>query len=138
MMGDIVLNRIMNPKLLFPTYKIAIDRDIPELTRVKVRAQLKTKWAKAPPEQRAELIQRTEARCLILMAGCTFDAKTTMILCGRPINSAMFVQSVAKFGAAPPGLLAHMIKQPFVRKNQALRKMLLAHPNMPGDAKRNL
>jgi hypothetical protein len=50
----------------------------------------------------------------------------------------MFVQSVAKFGAAPPGLLAHMIKQPFVRKNQALRKMLLAHPNMPGDAKRSL
>jgi hypothetical protein len=138
MIGDIVLNRIMNPKLLFHTYKTAIDRDIPEITRAKVRAQLKVKWAKAPPEQRAELIQRTEARCLILMSGCTFDAKTTMILCGRPINSAMFVQSVAKFGAAPPGLLAHMIKQPFVRKNQALRKMLLAHPNMPGDAKRSL
>ena len=137
MIGEIVLNRVMNPKLLLHTYKIAVDRDIPDITRVKVRTQLKTKWAKAPPEQRAELIQRTEARCLILMTGCTFDAKTTAILCGRPINSAMFVQSVAKFGAAPPGLLAHMIKQPFVRKNMALKKMLLSHPNMPGDAKRN-
>lgn len=138
MIGEIVLNRVMSPKLLLQTYKIAVDRDIPDITRVKVRGQLKTKWAKAPPEQRAELLQRTEARCLILMTGCTFDAKTTSILCGRPINSAMFVQSVAKFGAAPPGLLAHLLKQPFVRKNQALKKMLLAHPNTPGDAKRNI
>lgn len=138
MIGEVVLNRIMNPKLLLHTYKIAVDRDIPDITRVKVRGQLKTKWAKAPPEQRAELLQRTEARCLILMTGCTFDAKTTAILCGRPINSAMFVQSVAKFGAAPPGLLAHLLKQPFVRKNQALKKMLLSHPNTPGDAKRSV
>jgi hypothetical protein len=137
MIGEIVLNRVMNPKLLLHTYKIAIDRDIPDISRVKVRAVLKTKWAKAPPEQRAELLQRTEARCLILMTGCTFDAKTTGILCGRPINSAMFVQSIAKFGAAPPALLAHLLKQPFVRKNQALKKMLISHPNTPGDAKRN-
>ncbi len=126
----------MNPKRLLPTYKVAIDREVPETTRVKGRAFLRQKWQTAPAEERAELLQRTEGRCLILMAGCTFDAKTTGILCGRPINSVMFVQSIAKFGAAPPGLLAHLIKQPFVRKNAPLKKMLLAHPNMPGDVKR--
>ena len=99
---------------------------------------IRPKWQQATPEERADLMTRTEARCLMVMTGCTFDAKTTGILCGRPINSAMFVQSVAKFGAAPPGLLAHLFKQPFVRKNPSLKKMLLAHPNMPGDIKRSI
>lgn len=138
MIGDIVLGRVMGSKRLLPTYKIAMDRDIPELSRVKCRGYVRQKWQVAAPEERADLLLRTEARCLVIMTGCTFDARTTAILCGRPINSAMFVQSVAKFGAAPPGLLAHLIKQPFVRKNAALKKMLLAHPNLPGDVKRML
>jgi hypothetical protein len=49
----------------------------------------------------------------------------------------MFVQSIAKFAGSPPALLAHLYKQPFVRKNPSVRKMLLAHPNMPGDVKRS-
>jgi hypothetical protein len=138
MASEIVLGRIMGPKRLFPTYKIAIDRDIPELSRVRCRGYIRQKWQTAPPEERADFLLRTEARCLSMMTGCTFDAKTTSILCGRPINSAMFVQSIAKFGASPPGLLAHLMKQPFVRKNAPLKKMLLAHPNMPGDVKRSI
>jgi hypothetical protein len=138
MVGEITLGRIINPKRLFPTYKIAIDREIPELTRTKCRGYVRKKWQVATSEERADLLIRTEARCLVLMIGCTFDAKTTAILCGRPINSVMFVQSVAKFPSSPPGLLAHLIKQPFVRKSAPLKKLLLAHPNMPGDVKRSL
>lgn len=138
MIGEIVLGRVMGPKRLFPTYKIAIDRDIPELTRIKCRGFIRQKWQTAPSEERADLLLRTEARCLVLMTGCTFDAKTTAILCGRPINSVMFVQSIAKFGSSPPALLAHLFKQPFVRKSPPLKKMLLAHPNMPGDVKRSV
>lgn len=138
MIGDIVLTRVMNPKRLFPTYKIAIDRDVPELSRAKVRGMIRKKWATAPAEERADLLFRTEARCLNIMTGCTFDAKTTAILCGRPINSVMFVQSISKFPSSPPALLAHLFKQPFVRKNPPLKKMLLAHPNMPGDVKRGV
>ncbi len=138
MIGDIVLSRVMGPKRLFQTYKIAIDREIPELTRTKVRGYIRQKWQNATSEERADLLLRTEARCLIIMTGCTFDAKTTAILCGRPINSVMFVQSIAKFPASPPALLAHLMKQNFVRKNPPLKKMLLAHPNMPGDVKRNI
>jgi hypothetical protein len=138
MIGEIVLARIMGRKGLFQTYKIAIDREIPDLTRTKCRGYIRQKWQTAPSEERADLLLRTEARCLIVMTGCTFDAKTTAILCGRPINSVMFVQSIAKFPSSPPGLLAHLMKQPFVRKNAPLKKMLLAHPNMPGDVKRSL
>lgn len=134
--GDQVIGRIMNPKRVFPTYKVAIDRDVPELTRVKARGFLRKKFQSAPSEDRADLVIRTEARCLILMTGCTFDARTTQILCGRPYNSVLFIQNLAKFSATPPGLLLHLYKQPFVRKNPLLKKLLLQHPNMPGEAKR--
>jgi hypothetical protein len=71
-----------------------------------------------------------------MMTGCTFDAKMTGILCGRPYNSVLFIQNLAKFSATPPALLAHLMKQPFVRKNIPLKRLLLQHPNMPGDVKR--
>ncbi|MEA2747867.1 MAG: hypothetical protein QOI41_2010, partial [Myxococcales bacterium] len=73
---------------------------------------------------------------LIYMTGCAFDAKMTGILCGRPYNSVLFIQNLAKFSATPPALLAHLMKQPFVRKHAPLKKILLQHPNMPGDVKR--
>jgi hypothetical protein len=139
MIGDVVLDRVMNPKRILPTYKIAIDRDIPELTRVKTRGQLRKKWqGSATSEERADIVLRTEARCLALLTGCTFDSKTTQILCARPYASAAFVHNLCKFGAAPPSLLAHLFKQPFVRKNPMLKKLLLQHPNMPSDVKRQV
>jgi len=136
--GDMVLSRILSNKRVFAVYKIAIDREIPELTRAKSRGQLKKSWQTATPEERSDLVIRTEARCLTYLTGCTFDAKTTQILCGRNYASAMFVQNIAKFPAAPPGLLAHLCKQPFVRKSMPLRRMLLQHPNLPGEVKRSM
>jgi hypothetical protein len=135
--GDTVLSRIFASKRVFQTYKIAIDRDVPELTRAKGRGNLRQKFQSAPSEERADLVLRTEGRCLIIMTGCTFDAKTTQILCGKQYNSVLFIQNLAKFSATPPALLAHLVKQPFVRKLPPLKKLLLQHPNMPGDAKRN-
>lgn len=134
--GDTVLQRIMASKRLFQTYKIAIDRDVPELTRSKSRGYMRQKYQNAPSEERADLVLRTEGRCLVFMTGCAFDAKMTGILCGRPYNSVLFIQNLAKFSATPPALLAHLMKQPFVRKHAPLKKLLLQHPNMPGDVKR--
>ncbi len=136
--GDIVLGRVMGPKRVMQTYKVAIDREVPELTRVKARGMLRQKFQTSTPEERADLVLRTEGRCLILMTGCTFDAKTTQILCGRPFNSVLFIQNLAKWPATPPGLLAHLFKQPFVRKSAPLKKLLLQHPNLPGDVKRQI
>ncbi len=138
MAGDTVLGRIMASKRLFQTYKIAIDRDVPELTRAKSRGYMRQKYQNAPSEERADLVFRTEGRCLIYMTGCAFDAKMTSIMCGKPYNSVLFIQNLAKFSATPPALLAHLMKQPFVRKHAPLKKLLLQHPNMPGDVKRNL
>jgi hypothetical protein len=136
--GDTVLGRIMASKRLFQTYKIAIDRDVPELTRAKSRGYMRKKYQSAPPEERADLVLRTEGRCLIYMTGCAFDAKMTAILCGKQYNSVLFIQNFAKFSATPPALLAHLMKQAFVRKSAPLKKLLLQHPNMPGDVKRQM
>ncbi len=136
--GELVLGRVMASKRLHPTYKICIDREVPDLTRQRSRTHLRQKWGKAASEERSDLLIRTEGRCLIIMTGCTFDSKTTSILCGRPINSMIFIHCLAKFAATPPALLAHLYKQPFVRKNPPIRKLLLQHPNMPGEVKRNI
>jgi len=138
MSGDTVLGRVFASKRVFQTYKIAIDRDVPELTRTKGRGAMRQKFGQAAPEERADLVIRTEGRCLVLMTGCTFDAKTTSIMCARPYNSVLFIQNLAKFSATPPALLAHLVKQPFVRKIPPLKKLLLQHPNMPGDVKRQM
>lgn len=131
-----VTARIMNPKNLLVSYKLMVDREIPELTRTRIRGHFRKKWTTAPPEDRAELMLRTEGRPLIYMSGCTFDARTTQIICGKIIASMLLIQNFAKFPATPPGILAHLMKQNFVRKNPGMRKLLLQHPNMPGEVKR--
>jgi len=136
--GEATLSRVMNPKNLLSTYKIMVDREVPELSRVRVRGHFRKKWTMGTPEDRADLIMRTEGRPLIYMTGCTFDARTTQIICGKTVTSLLLVQSFAKFPATPPAILAHFMKQNFVRKNPGIKKMLLAHPNMPGDIKRSV
>jgi hypothetical protein len=138
-LGAATLRRILQPKRLVEIYKAAIDRELPELARVSSRGLLRSKFAsQSQPEERAELIVNTEARCLQIMTGNTIDARTTQILCGRQTYSALFVQNIARFPAAPPALLAHLAKLPFVRRNAALKKVLMQHPNMPGDVKRTM
>ena len=133
------LRRIMQPRRLTEIYKFSIDRELPDNTRNATRGLLRAKFtSQAQPEERAELIVNTEARVLQVLSGCTIDARTTQILCGRQVYTAMFVQNVARFGASPPLLLAHLAKQPFVKRNAGLRKALMQHPNMPGDVKRSL
>lgn len=133
-----VTARILNPKNLLVSYKLMVDREIPELTRTRIRGHFRKKWTTAAPEDRADLMLRTEGRPLIYMTGCTFDARTTQIICGKVIASMLLIQNFAKFPATPPGILAHLMKQAFVRKNPGMKKLLLQHPNMPGEVKRNL
>jgi hypothetical protein len=135
---ETVLSRIMGSKQLLQTYKIMVDREVPDLTRTRVRGHFRKKWTTAPPEDRADLMFRTEGRPLTFMTGCTFDARTTQIICGKVIASMLLIQNFAKFPATPPGILAHCMKQAFVRKNPGMKKLLLQHPNMPGEVKRSL
>jgi hypothetical protein len=134
---DTVLNRIVHPKLLSDVYKISINREIPERSRIKARGLLSKKFMLASADERAALIIKTEARCLLQLGECNLDARTTQILCGRSTYSLLFIQNFARWSATPPLLLKHLLKQPAVRQNFGLRKMLLNHPNVPAELKRS-
>lgn len=136
-LSESFLKRIIQPKRLGEIFKACMDKDVPQLTRTRARGILRQKFTgMAQPEERTELIVQTEGRCLPLLVGCTFDGRTTQMLCSRQYNSMIFVQNLAKFPATPPTLLAHLIKQPSVRRNQGIKRMLLQHKNMPSEAKK--
>src|SRR5262249_25588755 len=84
---DTLLTRIVHPKLLTDIYKISISREIPERSRIKSRALLQKRFNLASADERAALLIKTEARCLIQLVDCALDARTTQILCGKTTYS---------------------------------------------------
>ena len=88
--------------------------------------------------EKASLLVKTEGRCLILLVNCSLDAHATQILCAKQTFSPLFIQNLTRWSATPPSLLLHLVRLPLVRRNAGLKKLLLKHPNMPSEAKRNL
>jgi hypothetical protein len=131
-----VVERILRSKRLLDVYRSSIDRELPEQNRMRVRARLRPCFTSADPEERAALVIKTEGRCLINLSGCTFDARTTQILCQQTINSTLFIQNLARFPATPPLLLAKLLRSPLVQRQPQLRTLLLRHPNVTGELKR--
>lgn len=133
-----ILRRMLNPKLLMDVYKIAINREIPERSRVMTRELLQKKFMLGSGDERAALLIKTEGRCLVLLVNCALDSRTTQILTAKTSFTVLFIQNLARWSATPPQLLVHLLKQPVVRMNVGLRKMLLKHPNVPSETKRAL
>jgi hypothetical protein len=133
-----ILNRMINPKMLMEVYKVAIDREIPERSRVLTREVLRKKFMLSSSDEKAALLVKTEGRCLLHLTNCSLDAHATQILCGKSSYSILFIQNLARWSATPPALLSHLLKMQSVRHNVGLRKMLLKHPNTPSETKRTL
>jgi hypothetical protein len=133
---DVVVDRVLRFKRLLDVYRLSIDRDLPERNRVRVRSRLRPIFTRAEPEDRATLIIKTEGRCLVCLAGCTFDARLTQLLCNHTIVSTLFIQNLARFSATPPVLIAKLLRSPAVQRQPQLRALLSKHPNAGGDAKR--
>lgn len=131
-----VLERIVRFKRLIDIYRLSIDRDLPERNRMRIRSRLRPNFTNAEPEDRAALIIKTEGRCLIYMTGCTFDGKTTQILCNQSFLSTLFIQNLARFPATPPALLAKLLRSPPVQRQPQLRALLMRHGNASSELKR--
>jgi hypothetical protein len=137
-LSELLTKRILGGKRMLDAHKVSIDTDVPEKARAFARSVLRSKFATSQGEERAGLICATEGRVLAALAGLTLDGRATSILCARGYTSAIFVQSLARFGSCPPQLLAHLLRQQVVRRQQHLKNMLLQHPNTPTDAKRRM
>lgn len=133
---DNVLDRVLRSKRVLEVYRLSIDRDLPERNRTKVRSRLRHCFAHAEPEERAAMIIKTEGRCLVALSGCTFDGRTTQILCNQSILSTLFIQNLARFPATPPALIAKLLRSPMVQRQPQLRMLLARHPNAGGEGKR--
>jgi hypothetical protein len=135
---DVLLRKIVGPKRLGDVYKIAVDREIPERSRVLTREALQKKFMVSSPDERAALLIKTEGRCLVVLVNCALDSRTTQLLTAKTTYTVLFIQNLARWTATPPVLLTHLLKQPLVRQNVGLRKMVLQHRNVPAETKRNL
>jgi hypothetical protein len=115
-----------------------VSREFPERTRVMGREHLCKKFTLGSADERAALLIKTEGRCLILLVQVALDARTTQILVAKSSYSVLFIQNLARWPATPPQLLTHILKQPIAKQNTGLRKLILKHPNVPKEVKRNL
>jgi hypothetical protein len=134
--SEVLAKRILMPKRMMDSYKASIDTDIPDRTRLNARNVLRGKFGVSQGEERAGLIAATEGRVLLALVGLTLDARATSILCARSYTSVLFIQNLARFAACPPPLLAHLLRQPLVKRQPHLRNMILQHPNLPSEVKR--
>ncbi len=131
-----LFRRLWGGRRLLEQFKVTVDRDIPEGTRRAAREVLRARFNTAPAEERVELILGTEGRVLTALTGLPVDGKTAALLCGRTYRSPMLIQNIARWSAAPPALIAHLLKQDAVRRQPPLRLLLQRHPNAPADARR--
>ena len=123
--------RLFGHQRLLGQYKLVQDRDVPEQTRRTLRELLRTHFTRAPAEERVELILATDGRALVGLVGVALDGKSISLLCGRTYASTLMLQNFARWTATPPALLAHLLRQEGVRRQPALRQMLMRHPNAP-------
>ncbi|WP_199728871.1 hypothetical protein [Corallococcus sp. CA053C] len=131
-----LFRRLWALRRLMEHHKLTVDRDVPESTRRTARELLRQRFASGPSEEKVELILNTEGRALGALVGMSVDGKTASLLCGRTYRSPLLIQNLARWSAAPPVLVAHLLKQELVRRQPQLRAMLARHPNAPADVKR--
>lgn len=136
MLPQSLFTRLLQGKRLPDVYRVMLSREIPERTRVWARNLLRQRWPVAQAEERVDLLWKTEGRVLPILVGCNLDAKSTSLLCKRSFVSVLFVRNLATWPATPPPLVAHLLKQPLVKRMPQLRNLLLRHSNVPSEAKR--
>ncbi|HWE23543.1 MAG TPA: hypothetical protein VG496_06335, partial [Myxococcales bacterium] len=131
-LSAVLMRRLYGGRRLLEQHKLVESHDLPEQTRRFAKELLRARFPTAEPEERVEVIVKTEGRCLGSLAGLAVDGKTTALLCGRTYTSTLLIQNLARWAACPPALIAHLRKQDLVRRSPQLKLLLERHPNAPG------
>lgn len=123
--------RLFGGRRMLEHHQVTISREVPEQTRRIARELLRQRFASGPADEKVALLVKTEGRCLTALVGLPPDARTTSLLCGRTYGSSQFIQNLARWSAAPPQLVAHLLRQDAVKRSPQLRMLLERHPNAP-------
>ena len=130
-----LVRQMLGTRRLHDVYNVAQSHEAGERHRATAREVLRTRFAKASPEERVELILTTEGRCLATLSGLSLDGKAAALLCARTLSSTLLLENLARWPATPPNLVAHLLQQPLVRRMPNLQAALKRHPNCPSHAK---
>ena len=136
MLSQDLAQQLLAPKALGDLYAVWSDEVVAEPARAIARDTIRTLFGAAPATERAALITHTEGNVLQALAGLTLDGRTVTLLSSAPYTSVVFVRNLIKFTACPGPLLGYLSKQSLVRRNPQLRNMLLQHPNLPAELRR--
>ncbi|HZR10084.1 MAG TPA: hypothetical protein VFA79_15985 [Myxococcales bacterium] len=128
-----LLRRLQGGRRLLEQHKLVVSREVPEQTRRAARELLRSRFSTAEADERVEVVLKTEGRCLSSLAGLPIDGKTSALLCSRSYTSTLLVQNISRWAAAPPPLIAHLLKQELVRRSPSLKLLLQRHPNAPAE-----
>jgi hypothetical protein len=131
---EALVRRLLASKPLPQIYVSCQSHDLPERHRATARSVLRSQFSTASPDERVHLILTSEGRALGALSGLTIDGRTVALLCARTLTSPLLVENLASWPATPPVLIAHLLKQPLVRRSQALTLRLKRHPNCPRSA----
>ncbi len=126
-----LVRRLFASKPLPQIYVSCQSPELPERHRATARSVLRSQFSTASPDERVHLILTSEGRALAALSGLTIDGRTVALLCARTLSSPLLVENLASWPATPPVLIAHLLKQPLVRRSQALTLRLKRHPNCP-------
>lgn len=131
-----LFNRLFAGRRMLELFRVTVSREVTEQVRRLAREALRRRFAQGPAEERVELILRTEGRALAGLGGIPIDGRTTALLCGRTYSSTTLVQNIARWSAAPPALIRHLLRQETIRRSPSLRTLLQRHPNAPPEPSR--
>jgi hypothetical protein len=101
------------------------------------RDTFRSRFQSGSAEECIALVFGTEGRCMQQLSGIPLDEAFTALFVKRTIASMQLVQSLARHAATPPKIIAHLWRQPLVKRQTHLKNMLLKHPNCPGELKRS-
>jgi hypothetical protein len=126
-----VLRRLWGQRRALELWKSSTSREATEQARHTLKELFRARFQAGEAEERVEVIVKSDGRCLPSLPTSPLDGRTVALLCTRSYTSTLLVQHLARWGATPPALLAHLLRQALVRQNRALRLLVLQHPNAP-------
>jgi hypothetical protein len=126
-----LVRRLLASRPMPQIYVSCQSPELPERHRTTARSVLRSQFSSASPDERVHLILTSEGRALGTLSGLTIDGRTVALLCARTLSSLLLVENLASWSATPPALIAHLLKQPLVRRSPALTLRLKRHPNCP-------
>lgn len=119
--SDGLLRRTLASCTLELRYQLFLGHEKTERATKITKAAVREKFPTASPEERAQLIIRTEGRCLPVLVSLPIDRPTAKVLCAVEYPSLQLVINLTNFAGTPRNVLEHFLRKSVVQRSPAAR-----------------